>query len=54
MNVYGKNRRPVSPIRTAVPLKKMLLPAVSTVRGTASETGPCSSSSRKRLTAKRA
>jgi hypothetical protein len=39
MNMYGKNSRPTRPMSTAVPLKKMLLPAVSTVRGIASEIG---------------
>ena len=39
INMNGKKSRPESPIRTAVPEKKMDLPAVATVRGTASETG---------------
>jgi TATA-binding protein-associated factor Taf7 len=39
MNIKGKNRRPESPINTAVPEKKMDRPAVATVRGTASTVG---------------
>ena len=36
MNMKGKKSSPESPIRTAVPEKKMDRPAVATVRGTAS------------------
>ncbi len=50
INMNGKKSRPESPIRTAVPEKKMDLPAVATVRGMASETSKCPSSSRNRLT----
>ncbi len=39
MNINGKKSKPESPIRTAVPEKKMERPAVATVRCTASETG---------------
>jgi hypothetical protein len=54
MNINGKKSRPESPIKTAVPEKKMDRPAVATVRGTASAAGKFSSSSLKRLTKKRA
>jgi hypothetical protein len=38
MNMNGKKSRPLSPMRTAVPEKKIERPAVAIVRGTASAT----------------
>ena len=39
MNMNGKKSSPESPMSTAVPEKKMDLPAVVTARGTASAAG---------------